>query len=114
MFPINFASLDYLSSLPEAELLGLLALTTHLYQRQRNLKRDPNLSKDERHMIRASVPQEVTTASPDDTVAVLRRLNQTVCNILKTRKATIVIGSELQIPTKEEEEIKDKSTKSKI
>lgn len=114
MFPIIFASLDYLSSLPEAELFGLLTLTTHLYQRQRNLKRDPNLSKDDRHMIRASVPQEVTTASPDDTVAVLRRLNQTVCDILKARKATIVIGSELQIPTKEEEETQDKSTKSKI
>ncbi|OAQ25550.1 Clavaminate synthase-like protein [Linnemannia elongata AG-77] len=105
---------DYLSSLPEAELFGLLALTTHLYQRQRNLKRDPNLSKDERHMIRASVPQEVTTASPDDTVAVLRRLNQTVCDLLKARKATTVIGSELQIPTKEEEETQDKSAKSKI
>jgi hypothetical protein len=100
--------------LSEAELFGLLTLTTHLYQRQRNLKRDPNLSKDERHMIRASVPQEVAAASPDDTVAVLRRLNQTVCDILGAKKATINISSELKIPTKEEEEAQDKSTKSKI
>lgn len=65
-------------------------------------------------MIRASVPQEVAAASPDDTVAVLRRLNQTVCDILGAKKATINISSELKIPTKEEEEAQDKSTKSKI
>lgn len=108
------ATVDFLSSLSEAELFGLLTLTTHLYQRQRNLKRDPNLSKDERHMIRASVPQEVTSSSPDDTVAILRRLNQTVCEILKTKKGATNISAELQIPTKEEEEAQDNSTKSKI
>ncbi|KAF9929144.1 JmjC domain-containing histone demethylation protein 1 [Linnemannia zychae] len=105
---------DYLSKLSEAELFGLLTLTTHLYQRQRSLKRDSNLSKDERHMIRASVPQEIITASPDDTVAILRQLNQAVCKILKTRDTEVVINSKLVIPSMEEEETMDKSTKPKI
>ncbi|KAF9094578.1 JmjC domain-containing histone demethylation protein 1 [Mortierella sp. AD031] len=105
---------EYLSTLSDGELFGLLALTAHLYQRQRSLKQDSNLNKEERHMIRASVPQEVVASTNEDPVALLRGLNRTLYDMLKSRKERTVIGLELHIPTKEEEEAQDKLAKSKI
>ncbi|KAG0006981.1 hypothetical protein BGZ65_000606 [Modicella reniformis] len=70
---------DYLSTLSATELRGLLALTVHLYNRQKSLKRNAAyLIREERHMIRASIPAEASGYSNGGSVGLLRELNQTV------------------------------------
>ncbi|KAF9954170.1 JmjC domain-containing histone demethylation protein 1 [Mortierella alpina] len=92
---------DYLSTLSTIELKGLLALTTRLYNRQRSLKRDPNLSKEERHMIRASIPPEASTFSNGGSLGLLRQLNWSVYSILQSSNE--VVNVDMRLLSEEEE-----------
>ncbi|KAF9438462.1 JmjC domain-containing histone demethylation protein 1 [Entomortierella beljakovae] len=102
---------NYLTSLSKAELRGLLALTVHLYKRQRSLKRDPTLIKEERHMIRASVPAEVTAYINSGPMGLLRDLNRVVCEILEELYSADnnreSIDCLLRVPTEEQEREED-------
>ncbi|KAF9578567.1 JmjC domain-containing histone demethylation protein 1 [Lunasporangiospora selenospora] len=93
----------YLSTLSATELRGLLALTVRLANRQKSLKLEsPNKPpKDERHMIRASVPTEAAAFTPDGPIGLLRELNALVCSQLESRKE--VFDSKLKLLTKAEE-----------
>ncbi|KAG0305643.1 JmjC domain-containing histone demethylation protein 1, partial [Dissophora globulifera] len=97
----------YLSSLSNTELEGLLALTMHLYRRQRRLKHDTHLLKEERHMIRASVPPEASSHDNGGPTGVLRGLNQAVWSVLEHRatgaEKEALIDQLLRLPTEEEE-----------
>ncbi|KAI8604579.1 hypothetical protein EDD21DRAFT_365924 [Dissophora ornata] len=99
---------EYLSSLSDTELRGLLALTVHLYNRQRSLKRDPQLTKDERYMIRASIPAEASGYVNGGSVGLLRDLNQAIRRVLEEQSihstAYVPIDASLRLPTEEEEE----------
>ncbi|KAF9997154.1 JmjC domain-containing histone demethylation protein 1 [Entomortierella chlamydospora] len=110
--------LEYLSSLSKAELRGILALTVHLYNRQRSLKRDPQLIKEERHMIRASVPSEVAGYANGGQAGLLRDLNHLVCTVLEGSNSDNVtrtpIEHALRVPSEEEEREEDeKAMKNK-
>ncbi|KAF9113550.1 JmjC domain-containing histone demethylation protein 1 [Mortierella sp. AM989] len=102
---------DYLSSLSETELRGILRLTVHLYKRQRSLKRDPLLIKEERHMIRASVPSEVAGYANGGQVGLLRDLNRDVCRVLEKSNTdtntSAPVERELRVPSEEEEREED-------
>ncbi|CAO3568039.1 unnamed protein product [Mortierella alpina] len=95
---------DYLSTLSVIELKGLLALTTRLYNRQRSLKRDPNLSKEERHMIRASIPPEASSFPHGGSLGLLRQLNWSVCSILQSTQEQV--DADLRLLSEEEEAAK--------
>ncbi|KAF9932718.1 JmjC domain-containing histone demethylation protein 1 [Mortierella alpina] len=95
---------DYLSTLSTMELKGLLALTTRLYNRLRGLKRDPNLSKEERHMIRASIPPEASNFSDGGSLGLLRQLNWSVYSILQS--AQVQVDADMRLLSEEEEAVK--------
>ncbi|KAF9560235.1 JmjC domain-containing histone demethylation protein 1 [Mortierella alpina] len=92
---------DYLSTLSTIELKGLLSLTTRLYNRQRSLKRDPNLSKEERHMIRASIPPEALNFSNGGSLGLLRQLNWSVCSVLQSLQEQV--SADMRLLSEEEE-----------
>ncbi|KAF8970746.1 JmjC domain-containing histone demethylation protein 1 [Entomortierella lignicola] len=108
---------DYLSSLSEAELRGILALTIHLYKRQRSLKRDPSLIKEERHMIRASVPSDISEYANGGQIGLLRDLNKVVYGILEGLNSDDItiapIDQELRIPSEEQEREDDEKALEK-
>lgn len=106
----------YLSTLSTTELRGLLTLTVHLYSRQKSLKRDAaHLIKEERHMIRASIPPEASGYAKGGSLGLLRELNQTVIELLEEREkmnpsttstatsTDTIIEPELRLPSEEAE-----------
>ncbi|KAF9290024.1 JmjC domain-containing histone demethylation protein 1 [Mortierella alpina] len=95
---------EYFSTLSTIELKGLLALTTRLYNRQRTLKRDSNLSKEERHMIRASIPPEATNFSNGGSLGLLRQLNWSVCSVLQSAQEQV--NADMRLLSEEEEAVK--------
>ncbi|KAF9905670.1 JmjC domain-containing histone demethylation protein 1 [Lobosporangium transversale] len=104
---------DYLSTLSPLELQGLLALTVYLYNRHRMLKNEPHkIMKDERHMIRASVPTEAFSYANGGLMGLLRDLNQLICSILEgpnADKTTVIsIDNALRLLTEEEEQQRNK------
>ncbi|KAG0220526.1 hypothetical protein B0O80DRAFT_476084 [Mortierella sp. GBAus27b] len=107
---------DYLSTLSSTELSGLLVLTVHLYNRQKKLKNETaHLIKEERHMIRASIPAEVSSYSKGGSLGLLRELNWTVISLLEERlgasssatdvtaTTTNIIEPGLRLPSEEAE-----------
>ncbi|KAG0366957.1 hypothetical protein BC939DRAFT_493203 [Gamsiella multidivaricata] len=105
--------LDYLATLSGTELRGILALTVHLYNRQRSLRRNPQLSKEERHMIKASIPPEASNYNNGGTAVgsleLLRDLNETVCGVLERQQSTAdgtvpIIERSLRVLTEQEEQ----------
>ncbi|KAG0198649.1 JmjC domain-containing histone demethylation protein 1 [Mortierella sp. GBA30] len=89
------------------ELKGLLALAVHLYCRQRSLKRDPHLTKEERHMIRASIPPEASSFSNGGSLGLLRQLSLSTCSVLETRQEPVEM--QLRLPSEDEERKKAKA-----
>ncbi|KAF9177742.1 JmjC domain-containing histone demethylation protein 1 [Haplosporangium sp. Z 767] len=106
---------DYLTGLSTTELKGLLALTVHLFNRQKGLKQDQSLIREERHMIRASVPADAADFEHGGALGVLRNLNSAVCVILEDdRHEEIEIGLRLLSEEKEKELERNKPTAPKI
>ncbi|KAG0055010.1 JmjC domain-containing histone demethylation protein 1 [Gryganskiella cystojenkinii] len=117
----------YLSGLSDTELYGIMSITMHLYIRQQSLasssktisrKSSKPISKEERHLIRASVPVQATSFNQGGPLGLLRLLNSKVRLILEDRakrraeqgldmeSSTILSPSTLQkmtLPTTEEE-----------
>ncbi|KAG0030021.1 JmjC domain-containing histone demethylation protein 1 [Podila clonocystis] len=96
----------YLSSLSSIELRGLMALTKHLYDRQWSLKHDPNLIKEEKFMIKASIPTEASSYADGGCLGLLRHLSQMAGQILESRQDTI--EDSLRLPTSEKGKKKSK------
>ncbi|KAG0249031.1 JmjC domain-containing histone demethylation protein 1 [Mortierella polycephala] len=106
---------DYLTGLSTTELNGLLALTVHLFNRQKGLKQDQSLVREERHMIRASVPVEAADFEHGGPLGVLRHLNSAVCAILEDdRHEEVEIGQRLLSEEQEKELERNKPTAPKI
>ncbi|KAG0347766.1 JmjC domain-containing histone demethylation protein 1 [Podila humilis] len=97
---------EYLSNLSNTELHGFMALTKHLFDRQRSLKYDANLTKEEKYMIKASIPTEVVSFADGGCLGLLRQLNQLVEITLKSRQESV--DRSLRLPTAEEERKKSK------
>ncbi|KAI1315005.1 JmjC domain-containing histone demethylation protein 1 [Mortierella claussenii] len=102
---------DYLTTLSTKELQGILAVTVHLFNKQRSLKQDVQLIKEERHMIRASIPADATAYANGGVTGLLRDLNQLVLTILEgpgaIRTADSPIEPSLRIMTLEQEQRED-------
>jgi len=85
---------NYLSTLSDTELCGIMSVTMHLYTRQQQLTGSTNtesrkstgpVSKEERHLIRASVPAQVASFDQGGPLGLLRLLNSEVKSILESR-----------------------------
>ncbi|GJJ74375.1 hypothetical protein EMPS_06733 [Entomortierella parvispora] len=88
----------YLATLSNTELYGIMSVTMHLYTRQQQLTGGSSktesrksamaagpVSKEERHLIRASVPAEVASFDQGGPLGLLRLLNSEVKSILESR-----------------------------
>ncbi|KAF9401716.1 hypothetical protein BGZ94_005123, partial [Podila epigama] len=87
-------------------LRGLMTLTRYLFDRQLSLKQDPNLLKEERHMIKASVPTEASSFVNGGTKGLLRQLNTMAGQILTSRGD--MIDDDLRLVNADKKISKDK------